>query len=94
VVTTFAGSGVAGTTDGTGAAASFNGPFGIAVDAIGTVYVADRESGRIRKISPTGAVRTLYTASWTPQGLAVDSNGNLYVSNKSGHAVVKLVPRP
>jgi hypothetical protein len=54
VVTSLAGSGNPGFADGVGLQASFNGPYGIAVDASGTVFVADHMNRRIRKISPTG----------------------------------------
>jgi sugar lactone lactonase YvrE len=60
LVTTLAGTaGVAGSVDGTGAAARFNNPKGIAVDAVGNVYVADTENSTIRKITPTGNVSTV-----------------------------------
>ena len=59
VVTSLAGGGSAGGTasgsvDGTGSAATFNYPYGIAVSASGTVYVADTGNHLIRMISPTG----------------------------------------
>ncbi len=60
VVSTLAGqAGVAGARDGTGSAALFNSPAGLAVDAAGYVYVADSGSNEIRKISPAGQVQTL-----------------------------------
>ncbi len=51
-VTTLAGSGNKGAEDGYGTAASFNGLLGLAVDATGTVYVADLANHKIRKIFP------------------------------------------
>jgi serine/threonine protein kinase, bacterial len=94
VVSTLAGSGTPGGADGLGAAASFNAPFGIAVDGNGNVYVADLSNHKIRKISPEGMVVTLAgsgaeggangpgaTASFNrPTGLAVDAEGNVYVA--------------
>jgi len=58
-VTTLAGSGSSGTTDGPGTAASFSFPASVAVDASGNVYVADATGRKIRKVTAGGAVTTL-----------------------------------
>ena len=60
VVTTFAGSlGVSGSADGTGGAARFNYPVGVAVDSAGNIYVGDACNKTVRKVTPAGAVTTL-----------------------------------
>ena len=52
VVSTFAGlAGVPGSVDGTGSAARFNSPIGVALDGAGNLYVGDADNDTIRKIN-------------------------------------------
>ena len=54
-VTTLAGlAGVSGSADGTGNAARFNHPWGVAVDNAGNLYVADQGNHTMRKVTPVG----------------------------------------
>ena len=57
--TTLAGNAGPGSADGTGSAARFNHPSGVAVDSAGNVYVADSGNHTIRKVTPAGVVTTL-----------------------------------
>jgi len=104
-VTTLAGlAGVNGTYDGTGSAARFDSPAGVAVDALGNLFVADRRNHTIRKVTSEGVVTTLAGnpgASGTndgfgsrarfmfPRGVAVDTAGNLFVADTENHRIIK-----
>jgi sugar lactone lactonase YvrE len=106
VVTTFAGSGAAGSVDGKGAAASFNDPRGVAIDTSGFLYVTSFAGNIIRKISPEGVVTTFAGSGVAgssngqgtaatfdrPSGIAVDRAGNVFVSETAGESVRKITP--
>ena len=106
VVSTLAGTaGQAGSQDGTGAAARFNHPDGVAVDAAGNVYVVDSGNYTIRKISPAGVVTTLAGTAGirgssdavdgaamfaAPMGIALDASGNVYVADTDNSTIRKI----
>lgn len=104
VVTTLAGSGVAGSADGTGTAATFNQPRGLTTDGI-NLYVSDFNSNKIRKIViSTGVVTTMAGSGaqgsnngggpaasfFGPDGITTDGV-NFYVADGS-NKIRKIVP--
>jgi streptogramin lyase len=107
-VSTLAGSGRYAHEDGQGAAASFIVPRGIAVDAAGTIYVADQYNHSVRKVTPTGYVSTLagggnYLPGFAdgqgasarfnfPTAVAVDATGTVYVLD-GGNSRIRQVTR-
>ena len=106
VVTTLAGSGSAGSANGTGASASFNKPRGITTDGT-DLYVNDESSYKIRRIAiATGVVTTIAgsgsAASIDGTGTSASFNGavaistagtNLYVSENGGSKIRKIALR-
>jgi sugar lactone lactonase YvrE len=106
LVTTLAGSGSEGKTNGKGKAAAFSDPYSVAVDASGNVYVADYGNNLIRKITSAGVVTTLAgsgvvgstngagtAASFHgPTGVAVDASGNVYVGDSGNNLIRKMTP--
>lgn len=104
VLSLFAGSGVNGSADGTGASASFSFPTGITTDATGNIYVSDQGSHLIRKITPAGVVSTIAgsgvagekdgtgkQASFNfPNGMIIDAAGNIIVGDEEGTTIRKV----
>lgn len=101
--TLFAGStSQTGSADGQGTAARFNGPMGLAIDATGSIYVADVFNATVRKITSSGLVSTLAGSAGqqgtvdgtgaaarfsAPITVAVDAAGNVYAGEVGGHNV-------
>ena len=106
VVTTLAGAaGMTGSTDGTGSAARFQLPWGVAVDGAGNAYVTDDYNCTIRKIASGGVVTTLAGAVGMfgeadgtgsaarfrhPSGITVDGAGNVYVADTGNYTIRKI----
>ena len=97
-----------GWVDGTGGAARFSSPAGIAIDRAGNLWVADTGNHVIRRVTAAGAVTTLAgragvsgssdgaagvaTFAW-PAGIAVDRDGNLYVTDTPSHVLRSITPQ-
>jgi hypothetical protein len=105
-VITLAGGSSSGSTNAIGTNALFNLPYGVAVDALGAVYVADAGNNRLRLIHLNRSVITLAgggSAGSTngvgtgalfdmPHGVAVDYTGTVYVADWKSHKIRILFP--
>lgn len=96
-ITVFAGdASTAGVADGSGTAARFNAPQGLAIDSGGNLYVADSGNYVIRKITPAGVVTTIAGVAGSsshadgnasnarfvnPSALAVNGSGTVFVTD-------------
>jgi uncharacterized protein (TIGR03437 family) len=107
-ISTVAGTGTCATTGDGGPAtsASLGGPYGLAVDAAGAVYVSG--ANRVRKFTVGGTISTFAgtggggfsgdggTATtaqlFGPQGLAFDSAGNLYIAELLNSRIRRVSP--
>jgi len=90
-VSTFAGvAGASGHADGPGSYARFSDPYGVAIDAMGKVYVADSDNGVIRVINPFGMVSTLTNAAGSSGNVARFSNVQIVASSDLGDMIYVL----
>jgi len=105
LVTTFAGNGNVGSTNGIGTNASFNVPNGIAIDGSGNILIGDTGNNLIRKITSSGVVSTLAgtgaigsfngslitTSFYHPAGITFDQSGNIYIADYGNHLIRKII---
>ena len=107
VVTTLAGTTIKADTSNTVSTEPlFLGPSGVAVDALGNVYVANSGYNTICMVSPAGGVTTLagsgnsgaddgpgaHATFNNPTGVAVDGSGNVYVADFLNSLIRKIAP--
>ena len=109
IITTVAGSAAGYSGDGglaTGADLRY--PSGVAVDAAGNIYIADRGNNRIRRVDTNGIITTIAgngSATYagdgglatnaslnTPYGVAVDASGNLYIADYGNQRIREVTP--
>jgi uncharacterized protein YjdB len=108
IITTVAGNGTRGYSGDGGAAtaAELNYPSGVAVDAIGNLYVADADNHAIRRINAGGMITTIVgigisgysgdggaaTAAQLnePVSIVVDANGNMYIADLGNSTIRKV----
>lgn len=108
IISTIAGTGTNGYSGDGGLAinAQLNGPYGLALDATGNLYIADMNNHRIRKINSAGIITTiagngtggysgdggLATAAklYSPWGITIDAGGNLYIADSQNNRIRKV----
>ncbi len=93
-VSTIAGTGERGGTDGPGTVATFDYPQGIAVDWRGIIYITEPGAKRVRKIVPVGGGWVVGTVNTNriglPWSIAIDPVGHLVVTDFGRHQVVRV----
>lgn len=106
IINTIAGNGTAAFKDGPALQAEFASPQAIALDASGSLYIADKSNFRIRKLLPSGNVVTVagsgspgYSGSgvaattaqlYFPQGVFADSSGNVFIADTLNQVIREL----
>jgi hypothetical protein len=108
IITTVAGNGIAGYMGDEGPAteAVLNNPHGVAVDAVGNIFIADWINHRIRKVDTSGIITTVAgngTGGYSGDGgpategalnrpacVDVDAAGNLYIGDQNNNRVRKV----
>ena len=90
LVSTLAGSGIAGYADGQGILARFNRPLGVALDSTGSyLYVVEYMNVWIRRVNTASGLVSTYTSNafGSLRGVAVDADGIVYLADQSGNSI-------
>lgn len=95
IITTFAGSGLPGSSAGDGGAATaadLNRPAGVAVDGLGNVFISEFSGARIRKVDPSGIISTFAFGGSIvgPTALCTDASNNLYIAAQQSRRILKV----
>ncbi len=86
--------------------ARLNNPAGVAVDALGNIYIADANNDRVRRVDATGLITTVAGTGklgydgddkpaasarvFYPEGVAVDAAGNLYIADRGNERIRRV----
>ena len=86
--------------------ALLSGPYGVAVDLLGNLFISDGDNHRIRKVDAAGIITTLAGTNawgfsgdgghatnavlWNPAGLTVDAAGNLFIADSSNNRIRRI----
>ncbi len=110
IITTFAGNGLSGYSGDNGLATSarLNRPFGLAVDAVGNVYIADYYNHRVRMVNTAGIITTLAGTGRAgfngddlpassaqlryPSAVAVNTAGDVFIADQINYRIRKVAP--
>jgi Immunoglobulin domain/Immunoglobulin I-set domain/NHL repeat len=108
IITTVVGNGSAAYAGDGGAAtnAALNNPFGVGLDPLGNLYIADSGNNRIRKVDTNGIITTVAgdgndhysgdgvaatnTSLYSPNGVTFDAPGNLYIADSANNRIRKV----
>ena len=110
IITTVAGNGTSGFS-GDGAAATsaqLNGPYAVAFDNAGNIFIPDNGNSRIRKVTPDGIITTIAGTGilgdsgdggpatsadlYYPWTITIDNKDNLYIGDAGNYTVRKIDP--
>jgi len=106
-INTIAGNGISGFSGdgGIATAAEISNPNGVAIDAVGNIYIVDQDNDRIRMVTTDGMISTVAGGGhllsgdgvpatevvlYYPNGIAVDDSGNIYIAYSYRNTIRKV----